>query len=233
MSFTTTQKALAEFVGTLALIFVGAGSILINQMTGGGVGLPGIALAHGLAIAVMVSAIGHISGGHINPAVTFGALLLRRISPPQAAAYVIAQLAGGVTGALLLAPLFDARTRQAVQLGTPALGPTVTTGQAILFEAIATFFLVFVVCATGIDERGAFKAVAGFPIGLTVTMDILAGGPLTGAAMNPARAFGPALVAGYWPNHWVYWVGPLLGAGIAALLYSATYLRGVPRPVAR
>ncbi|MFN2385829.1 MAG: MIP family channel protein [Thermoanaerobaculia bacterium] len=233
MSFTTTQRALAEFVGTFALIFVGAGSILVNQMTGGGTGLPGIALAHGLAIAVMVSAIGHISGGHINPAVTFAALLARRISPSLAAAYVAAQLAGAVAAAMLLAPLFDAQTRQAVQLGTPALGAGVTAGQAILFEAIATFFLVFVVAATGFDERGAFKAVAGFPIGLTVTIDILVGGPLTGAAMNPARAFGPAVVAGYWSNHWVYWIGPLLGAGIAALLYSAAYLRGVPRPVAR
>lgn len=233
MTYSTAQRALVEFIGTLALIFVGVGSILIDQASGGGMGLPGIALAHGLTVAVMVSAIGHISGGHINPAVTFGALLAKRIGPPQAAAYVLAQLAGGVAGAFLISRLFQPEVQQAVHLGTPGVGAAFTTGQAVLFEAIATFFLVFVVAATAFDDRGAFKALGGFPIGLTVTFDILAGGPISGAAMNPARAFGPALVGGYWANHWIYWVGPLIGAVIASQLYSLVYLKEAPRPVAR
>ena len=225
MSYSTTQKAIVEFIGTLALIFIGAGSILADKAAGGGTGLAGIALAHGLTVAVMVSAIGHISGGHINPAVTFGAWIARKITTGDAAAYWIAQLSGGVAGAFLLVPLFDAPTREAVHLGTPALAPGVSAFQGLIFEAIATFFLVFVVCATAIDERGAFKALGGFPIGLVVAFDILAGGPLTGASMNPARTFGPALVSGFWTNHAIYWAGPLLGGGLAALLYSGLYLR--------
>ncbi|MBI4466919.1 MAG: MIP family channel protein [Acidobacteria bacterium] len=223
---TTTQKALAEFIGTLALIFIGAGSICADKLTGGGVGLVGIALAHGLTIAVMVSAIGHISGGHINPAVTFGALAAKKISPREAAVYWLAQLAGGVVGAGLLGVAFDDATREAVHWGAPALaGHLWAPVGGMLVEAVLTFFLVFVVFATAIDDRGAFKAVAGFAIGMVITFDILAGGPLTGAAMNPARAFGPALLAGFWANHWVYWVGPLLGGLLAGLLYSEAFLR--------
>ena len=224
MDYSTTKKAVAEFIGTLALIFIGAGSILSDRLTEGGVGLTGIALAHGLTVAVMVSAIGHISGGHINPAVTFGVWIARKIPTQEAFVYWIAQLAGGVVGAALLVFLFDATTRQAVQLGTPVLGAGVGPLQGVLFELVATFFLVFVVFATAIDDRGAFKMVAGFAIGLVVAFDILAGGPLTGASMNPARTFGPALVGGVWADHWVYWVGPLAGGGLAALIYSKLYL---------
>ncbi|MFQ5663335.1 MAG: MIP/aquaporin family protein [Terriglobia bacterium] len=225
MTPTTTQKALAEFIGTLALIFIGAGSICADKFTQGGVGLVGIALAHGLTIAVMVSAIGHISGGHINPAVTFGAWVARKISTRDAVVYWIAQLAGGVGGALLLVLVFDGSTRQGVNLGTPALAPGVPAFQGILFELVMTFFLVFVVFATAIDARGAFKAVGGFAIGMVVTFDILAGGPLTGASMNPARSFGPALVANFWTYHWVYWVGPLAGGLLAGALYNTAFLR--------
>lgn len=225
MSVTTTQKAVAEFIGTLALIFIGAGSICANQFTNGGVGLVGIALAHGLTIAVMVSAVGHISGGHINPAVTFGAWAARKISTREALVYWIAQLAGGTAGAGLLTLVFAPATRQAVNLGTPALASNVTFSAGVIFELVMTFFLVFVVFATAIDDRGAFKIVGGFAIGLVVTFDILAGGPLTGASMNPARTFGPALVAGFWTNHAVYWLGPLAGGALAGLLYNAVFLR--------
>jgi len=218
------QKLAAEFVGTLALIFVGAGSILSDHLSGGSVGLVGIALAHGLTIAVMVSAIGHISGGHINPAVTFGAWVGGKIPTREAVLYVLAQLAGGIAGSVLLVALFHPATREAVNLGTPALGPGIGPAQGLLFEGVATFFLVFVVFATAIDERGAFRSVAGFPIGLVVTFDILVGGPLTGAAMNPARALGPALLADAWSSHWVYWVGPLLGGAVAGGLYQRLYL---------
>ena len=222
---TTTQKALAEFIGTLALIFVGAGSICADKFTDGGVGLLGIALAHGLTVAVMVSAIGHISGGHINPAVTIGAWIAKKISLRQAIVYWGAQLAGGVAGAVLLVLVFDEATRSAVNLGTPALAPGVLPFQGVLFELVMTFFLVFVVFATAIDERGAFKAVGGFAIGMVVTFDILAGGPLTGASMNPARSFGPALVSNSWLHHPVYWIGPLAGGLLAGMLYPRAFLR--------
>lgn len=222
---TTTQKALAEFIGTLALIFIGTASICADQLTDGGVGLVGIALAHGLTIAVMVSAIGHISGGHINPAVTFAVWAAKKISTREALVYWVAQLAGGVAGAGLLCFPFDDATREAVRWGTPTLAPHLSSpvgGMAV--EALLTFFLVFVVFATAIDERGAFKSVAGFAIGLVVTFDILAGGPVTGASMNPARWFGPALWSGLWADHWVYTVGPLAGGLLAGLLYNGVYL---------
>ncbi len=173
----------------------------------------------------MVSAIGHISGGHINPAVTFGVWIAGKIPSREAVVYWVAQLAGGVVGATFLLFLFDDDVRQAVQLGTPVLAEGVNPLQGVLFELIATFFLVFVVFATAIDDNGAFKMVAGFAIGLVVAFDILAGGPLTGASMNPARTFGPALVGNVWAAHWVYWVGPLAGGALAALLYSRLFLR--------
>ena len=225
MSVNIADKALAEFIGTLALIFIGAGSICANAASNGGVGLVGIALAHGLTLAVMVTAIGHISGGHINPAVTLAALVTKKISPPDAGAYILAQLAGGAAGAALLTQVFGAGPRLAANLGTPALADGVSLFQGILFELVMTFFLVFVVFATAIDDRGAFKMVGGFAIGLVVTFDILAGGPVTGAAMNPARAFGPALVANSWSAHHVYWIGPLAGGLLAATLYNGVFLR--------
>jgi len=154
MNYSTTQKAIAEFVGTLALIFIGAGSICANQFLGGGVGLVGIALAHGLTIAVMVSAIGHISGGHINPAVTIGVWAAGKIPTREALVYWAAQLAGGLAGAALLVLAFDPATRAAVNLGTPSLASGVTLLQGIVVEVLLTFFLVFTVFATAIDDRG-------------------------------------------------------------------------------
>ena len=225
MNYSTTQKAIAEFVGTLALIFIGAGSICANQFLGGGVGLVGIALAHGLPIAVLVSAIGHISGGHINPAVTIGVWAAGKIPTREALVYWAAQLAGGLAGAALLVLAFDPATRAAVNLGTPSLASGVTLFQGIVVEVLLTFFLVFTVFATAIDDRGAFKMVGGFAIGMVVTFDILAGGALTGASMNPARSFGPAVVANFWTAHLVYWVGPLAGGLLAGLFYNGVFLR--------
>ena len=222
------QPCLAELIGTFALIFIGAGSICadkyltVHQQPG--IGLLGIALAHGLVLAVMVSATGHISGGHINPVVTAGAILTRKIKPKLGGLYILSQLIGGLLGALLLREIFPPGVREAVNLGTPGLGPGVSLGSGILVEVILTFFLVFTVFATAMDERGAFKSIAGFGIGLVLVFDILVGGPLTGAAMNPARAFGPALVSGNWSNHLVYWVGPLLGGILAAVVYNAAFL---------
>jgi aquaporin Z len=212
------RRAFAEFVGTFTLVFIGVGSILFS-----GGQLVGIALAHGLAIAVMVSAVGHISGGHFNPAVTFGFLITRRMAPALGAVYVVVQLLGAVVAMLALKVIFP--DEPSLDPGVPTVADQISVGGGVLTEAILTFFLVWVVFATAADPRGTFKSVAGLAIGLTITMDILGGGPLTGAAMNPARAFGPELVQGEWSDFWVYWVGPLAGGGVAALAYELLYLR--------
>ncbi len=218
------RAALAEAVGTFALIFIGAGSIIADQLSGGRVGLVGVALAHGLAIATMVSATGHISGGHLNPAVTAGFVATRRMSVRVGVEYVIAQLVGASVGGFLLVASFPEAARQAVHLGTPALGRGVTPGVGIVVETVLTFLLVFVVFGVAIDARGP-RGTGGLMIGLVIAMDILAGGVLTGAAMNPARAFGPALFSGTWQNQIVYWVGPLLGGALASVVYDSTMAR--------
>jgi aquaporin TIP len=218
------RRGLAELVGAFALTFVGAGAIM------NGVDLVGVALAHGLVIAVMVSAVGHISGGHFNPAVTFGFLVARRIDARLAVVYWVSQMLGGVVAALLLWWIYPNAVADEASLGVPALGAEVSGGVGFVVEAILTFFLVWVIFATAADPRGSFKSIAGLAIGFTITLDILVGGPLTGAAMNPARAFGPQLVGNAWDAGWVWYLGPLLGGGVAALLYEVLYLRPA-RPV--
>jgi aquaporin Z len=225
------RRAAAEFVGTFTLIFVGAGSI----MSAAGIHDPtivGIAFAHGLAIAVMVSALGHISGGHFNPAVTFGFLVTRRLEPMLGGIYWVAQMAGAVIAALLLRWIFPGSAVDATHLGAPVLNASIGQGPGVVLEGILTFFLVWVVFATAADPRGTFKSIAGLAIGLTITFDILIGGPLTGAAMNPARAFGPELVDSFWTNAWIWYVGPLVGGALGALAYEFLYLRPLaPTPV--
>jgi aquaporin Z len=218
------RRAAAEFVGAFALIFVGVASIVVP-----GANLVGVAFAHGLVIAVMASAVGHISGGHFNPAVTFGFLVTRRMEPVLAATYILTQLFASVVAALALRAVFP--NEADLGGGVPQVNSAVNLGSAVLVEGILTFFLVWVVFATAADPGGAFKSIAGLAIGLTITFDILGGGPLTGAAMNPARAFGPELVEGQWSDWWVYWVGPLMGGGIAALAYDLLYLRPGEPPV--
>jgi aquaporin TIP len=216
------RRAAAEFIGTFALLFIGIGAIAI------GADLTGVAFAHGLAIGIMASAVGHISGGHFNPAVTFGFLITRRITPTLAVAYWLAQFAGAIAACLLLKWLFPG---DALAAGVPAVNG-VGSGEAIAIEAILTFFLVFVIFATAVDPRGAFTSIAGLAIGLTITMDVFAGGRLTGAAMNPARALGPQLIGWHWTNGWVWYAGPVAGAVVAALLYEWLYLRPLgPIPV--
>jgi aquaporin Z len=219
------RRGVAEFIGAFTLVFVGVSAILV-----GGNDLVGVALAHGLAIAVMVSAVGHISGGHFNPAVTIGFLVTRRITLPLAGVYIVAQLAGATVAALAVRGLFPPQANE--DNGVPQLNNLIDAWQGVGFEAILTFFLVWVVFATAADPRGTFKSIAGLAIGLTITLDILAAGPLTGAAMNPARAFGPELVQGVWTDAWVYYVGPVLGGVVAALAYEWLYLRPLaPVPV--
>lgn len=225
----TIRKGVAELIGTFGLVFIGAGSICTDQYLTArgdpGIGLMGIALAHGLVLAIMISSIGHISGGHINPAVTVGALVAGRISLKDAIAYIVSQLIGAVLGALFLLGIYSQEIRQAVSLGTPGLAGEVGYGTGVFLEAVLTFFLVFTVFATAIDERGAFRMIAGFGIGLVLVFDILVGGPFTGASMNPARTLGPALVGGHWQNHLVYWIGPLAGGIAASLVYHTLFLR--------
>jgi MIP family channel proteins len=225
--YNTSQKLIAEFIGTFALIFFGAGSICTDQYlhSTGGIGLLAIALAHGLAIGIMVSALGHISGGHFNPAVTIGIWVTKRLSTLDAILYWVAQLAGATAAAFLLKVVVPEDTWRAVALGTPALARDFPSWAAMSLEAVTTFFLVFVVFATTVDEKGTFKSIAGFGIGLSITLGILVAGPLTGAALNPARAFGPALAATHWANWGVYWVGPLAGGFLAGLLYDSLFLK--------
>lgn len=211
------DKYIAEFVGTFALIFVGVGSIAADHMTGGASGLVGIALAHGLTIAVMVSAIGVISGGHINPAVTIGALVTGKIKGRDAALYIVSQCLGAIAAAAMIKLAMPADVLSAVGMGTPALGEGISVARGLSMEIVLTFLLMFVVYGTAIDARA--PKMAGLFIGLTVTVDILIGGPVSGAAMNPARHLGPALLGGGVVNLWLYWVGPVIGAVLAALVY--------------
>jgi aquaporin TIP len=217
MEYDAVRRAVAEFVGTFTLILIGVGSIA------SGAELVGVAFAHGLAIAVMVSAMGHISGGHFNPAITFGFLITGRMAPVLAGIYVAAQLLGALAAALLLRAMFPDVAN--LDAGVPVLNAEVGAAAGVLTEAVLTFFLVWVVFATAADPRGTFKSIAGLAIGLTITADVLAGGPLTGAAMNPARSLGPNLGLNVWDDFWVYVVGPLIGGGIAAILYDRLYLR--------
>jgi MIP family channel proteins len=219
------RRGVAEFVGTFTLIFIGVGSIVTAAQVHD-TSLIGVAIAHGLAIGVMVSALGHISGGHFNPSITFGFLITRRIKVGLALLYWAVQLAGAAAAALLLRELLPgAATSTPVNLGVPATGHGVNAGAAFALEAIMTFFLAWVVFASAVDPRGTFKSIAGLAIGLTITIDILFGGPFTGAAVNPARAFGPQLVGSHWANGWVWYAGPILGASVAAVLYEFLYLR--------
>ena len=212
------KRCVAEFIGTFTLIFIGVGAIYNAGKPNAGVGLLGVALAHGLAIAVMVSATGGISGGHLNPAVTFGVLVGGKISLMDSIAYWVAQLAGGSAAGFLLVSIFGQNGVAVVAAGTPDLGKDITQGTGIIIELVLTFFLVFVVYGSAVDVRA--PKIGGLAIGLTVALDILFGGPLTGAAMNPARTFGPALASWHWNNHIVYWVGPMLGGALAGLIYG-------------
>ncbi|HEY5261393.1 MAG TPA: aquaporin, partial [Solirubrobacteraceae bacterium] len=164
-----------------------------------------------------------------TPAVTFGFLIARKIKPALAPVYWVAQFGGAALAALLVRQLLPRATTEAVKLGVPALGHGVDASSGFLLEAILTFFLVFVVFGAAVDARNQFSVVAGLAIGLVIAIDVLFGGPFTGAAMNPSRAFGPQLVGDHWANAWVWYAGPLLGGGVAAGLYSFLYLgkRGV------
>jgi aquaporin Z len=212
----------AEFVGIFALVFVGGGSIMSTQLSHSGSPLLAAAVAHGLILAIMVTATMRISG-HLNPAVTLGFLVARRIEPMMAMLYIVAQLLGALLAAYALKALFPSEVATATRLGGQALALDVTFTQGVFLEAIATFFLVFAVFGTAVDPHA--PKVGGFAIGLTIAADILAIGPLTGASMNPARSLGPAVASGQYEAQGVYWIGPIVGGIAAALLYDTLFLR--------
>jgi MIP family channel proteins len=211
------RRFLAELVGTFAFVLVGAGCLI--AVRGGQKDLVAIALAHGLALAVAVSATAHISGGHINPAVTVGAWVARRIHGGAALLYIIAQLLGSFIAAGILLLLLPGLRNY----GTPKILSGITFWPAVLTEAALTFLLVFAFFATVVDPK-APRGVGGFAVGAAMAAGILVGGPLTGAALNPARVLGPAIVSNYWAGHGVYWLGPLVGGILAGALYGSMYL---------
>ena len=224
-SLEAWRSALAEFIATLLFVFLGAGSVIVSGGLPNGdldpARLVAIALAHGLAIAFLVYATANISGGHINPAVTFAAFLTKKISAARGLMFVAAQLGGAVIGALLLlATIPDAAD---TNLGAHALGPDVSVSMGLLMEIVVTFALVFVIFATAVDPSGMGN-LAPLAIGLAVLVDHILAVPITGASMNPARSFGPALVAGEWGDQWIYWVGPLIGGAVAGLVYQFAFM---------
>jgi aquaporin Z len=211
-----TAALVAEAAGTCLFFIVGAGSIVLGTFAPPGPGLLGVAFAHGLILAVMVSSLGAVSGGHFNPAVTFGLWIAGKIEAPRAGMYVAAQLVGAVVAGLALRFIFP-NAWQATNIGVPALAAGVSPATGIALEAIMTVVLLLAVFGTAVDPRG--PRIGGFAIGLAIAADILVGGPVTGAAMNPARWFGPAVASGFFDNALVWIVGPLLGAAVAAIGY--------------
>ncbi len=222
----TSRAVLAEFVGTFGLMFIGGGAMIVT----GGENLVAIAAAHGLILATMITATMHISGGQLNPAVAIGLSVIGRQPWPRAAAFIAAQVAGAVVAAYLLRQLFS----PGYDVGN--LGATLgelsradsehrSVRGTFGLEMIGTFFLMFAVMGTAVDGRGVGKLAAGFGIGLTLAAAILCIGPATGGSLNPARSFGPALVAGAWSMHWVYWVAPIAGAMLAAVAYQGVFGR--------
>jgi MIP family channel proteins len=221
MSRGLLRALLAELIGTFALVFAGCGAIMVDTKTDA-LGHVGVAISFGLVIMVMIYAVGHISGAHFNPAVTLGFALTRHFPLPHVVLYWAAQLAGATAAALIL------RGSLGNVAHTGATLPTGSDGQAFLWEAVLTFFLMFVIMAVATDTRAVGEAAA-IAIGGTVGLDAMFGGPITGASMNPARSLGPAIASGDYTSTWVYLTAPLLGAAVAAVAYQ--FLRGEqPQP---
>ena len=219
----TLRPLVAEFIGVFLFVFITAGAIVLNTYRDGIIGLAGIAAAQGVTLAIAVTATMNISGGHLNPAVTLGLWSIGRIGWKQAGLYVVAQLLGAIIAALAIKGLYPEMAGRVAQLGLPRLATDISFTQGVLIEAILTFFLAFAVMGTVVDA--AAPKVAGWAIGLTVMMGVLASGGITGAGMNPARAFGPALVSNAWLGQLVFWVGPILGAVAAMQVYERLLLK--------
>ncbi|MDQ3435883.1 MAG: MIP family channel protein [Actinomycetota bacterium] len=215
------RRCVAEFVGTFLLVFAGPGAVVINEVSGGGVGSLGIGLSFGLAVMAAIYSVGHVSGAHINPAVTVAFALTRHFPWSLVPAYVLSQLLGACAASGFLLALFG----DAAHLG--ATIPSGSTLQAALLEMFLTLFLMFVISAVATDVRAVGQAAA-IAIGGYVALAATFAGPIAGASMNPARSFGPALLSGAWTGQWAYWAGPFAGAILGALLYR--YVRGASAP---
>jgi MIP family channel proteins len=228
------QKLAAEFIGTFALVFAGVGAVCADQylrsQSQAGFGLLGIAIAYGSATAIMVTAFAHISGGHLNPAVTIGFWVTKRLGTIQSVLYCVAQLLGAVAAAYLLTAIIPDQAWRPIGLSTPDLGPDFTRWHAMVLEGIMAFILVAVYFATVLDDRGAFNKVAGFAVGLAVAADVLVAAPFLGAsAVNPARTLATTLASRHnWHGHGVFWVGPLFGGVIAGVIYDRLFLKDQP-----
>jgi MIP family channel proteins len=216
------RPVLAEALGTALFVFIGTASIVVNAMTNGGVTSLGIALAHGVGMAVLISALMSVSGGHFNPAVSVGLLVAGKIDGRTCGRYVVAQLVGAVLGSLAVKAIFSTQAFNAVAGGTPQLSLSIGLGQGIAIEAVFTFFLVSAVFGTAVSSEA--PKIGGFGIGLAIFVAALVAGPLTGAAINPARAFGPALVSWTKQAQAVYWIGPMLGGVVAGWVWKAFLL---------
>jgi MIP family channel proteins len=212
------KALIAEFIGTFAIVFITVGAIVSDHLTNGAVGLTGMALASGFAVAVMTGVTLHVSGGHLNPAVSFGMLLVGNMKARDFVGYVVAQCLGGIAASSLLMSAVSPLDLDAVNYGIPILGESATVTMALITEIVLSFLLVIVIYGTVVDSR-ATRMSALF-IGFAVTVNILMGGPISGAAMNPARWLGPALIGGDLINAWVYWVGPLAGGALGAVTYT-------------
>jgi MIP family channel proteins len=214
----------AEALGTFTLIFVGVAATMANNYPLVGFNTFGIALAHGLALGLAITMALPFSGGHVNPAVTVGMFAVGRIDAKRAVLYIVAQLAGATLGALAVKTIYPANITAVTSLGVPSINSQVSMMGAILLEAVMTFFLMSAVFATIVSPKAT--RMGGFGVGLAVFVMALAGAPLTGAVMNPSRAFGPSLVAGLWTGHIAYWIGPILGAVVAAFTWDKFLLKG-------
>ena len=199
------NKLFAEAIGTFSIVFFGCGAIVVNDLYGGAIGHMGIALCFGLVVMLMIYAVGNISGAHFNPAVTIGFVFAGRMPVKQMPAYILAQITGGLIGAVLLKSLFP----EHLSLGTTS--PSADVFQTFVMEVILTFILMFVILnvSTGHKEKGI---MAGVAIGATVALEAAVGGPVTGASMNPARSIAPAIISGNIQHLWVYIMAPLTGA---------------------
>jgi MIP family channel proteins len=227
------QPLLAEFLGTFLFCFAGTAAILsATPAVGSGAGIVGIALAHGFALSVAVSAFGGISGAHFNPAISVAFFITGRLPLLSLGPYIAAQLLGATTASIICRMIFPAAAVIQSQLGLPMPAVWATPMTVILGELVMTFLLMTAFFGTAVDARGQAVKIGGFGIGLTVAFNILAGGALTGASMNPARSFGPALVMGNFSWHWLYWVAPIAGACVAAVLYEKVILEHkLPRTI--
>ncbi len=227
--YSLPQKLLAEFIGTFTIVFVAAGAVCADQYLHAAgqanAGILAYALAYGFAAAAMFSCLAHVSGAHFNPAISVGMWVSKRLGTFHALFYCVAQLLGAAGAAYLLSLIIPESAWRPVSLGSTDLAADFTRMHGMLLEALLTFFVVFVYSWASLGSEGEETRFGGFAVGLAIVAGVFVGAPFTGASMNPARTFGPAIAAHHWLNHGVYWVGPLFGGIIATVLYDRIFLR--------